>query len=155
VISPFFTAALLQASAATSAPRPAEVWEPWLTWGCLVREPKGKPFVVNGVVARRNEPNHPIDYLRHERALRVLRDDSGTFTGLQARAPLFVVRPTEFWAIFYRNEAGAAHQQGRMTLKVPQMGGRGSADLFRAGAGTKPYATGPCVSRVEPQKAKL
>jgi hypothetical protein len=153
VISPILTAALLQAST-PDAPRQAEVWEPWLIWGCMIRAPKGKPFVVNGVVARRNEPNHPIDYLRHERALRVLRDDSGTFSGLQARSPLFVVRPTEFWAIFYRNEAGVARRQGSMTLKIPQTGGRGSADLFKAGADTKPYATGPCVSRVEPQKAK-
>jgi hypothetical protein len=143
----------LQASAPAAA-RPPEVWEPWLSWACMAREAKGKPFVLNGVVARRNEPDHPIEHMRHERAVRVLRDDSGVFAGLQARSPLFVVRPTEFWAIFHRAEGRKAHKQGSMTLKVPQTGGRGSVDLYRDGGGDKPYATGLCVSRVEPQKAK-
>jgi hypothetical protein len=153
VTAALLAAALLQAPAPPAA-RPAEVWEPWLSWACMVQAPKGKPFVINGIVARRNEPDHPVEYMRHERALRVLRDDSGVLAGLQARSPLFVVRPTEFWAIFYRSEGGTARRQGRMTLKVPQTGGRGSADLFKEKPGTKPYATGPCVSRVEPQKAK-
>ena len=153
MIPQILAAALIQASA-PAAGRPAEVWEPWLSWACMAREAKGKPFVLNGVVARRNEPNHPVEHMRRERALRVLRDDSGAFAGLQARSPLFVVRRTEFWAIFYRNEAGKAHKQGSMTLKVPQTGGRGSVDLFRDGDAAKPYATGPCVSRLEPQKAK-
>jgi hypothetical protein len=153
MMSPILAAALLQSSA-PAAPRAAELWEPWLSWGCMVREAKGKPFVVNGVVARRNEPDHPIDFKRHERALRVMRDDSGTFAGLQARSPLFVVRPDQFWATFFSDSAAAKSKQRSLTLKVPQTGGRGSIELFQGEPGGKPYATGTCLSRLEPRKAQ-
>ena len=57
--------------------KPAEVWEPRVSWGCVVSKEGEKPFVLNGIIAQRNEPNNPNVHQRFERALRVVRDDSG------------------------------------------------------------------------------
>jgi hypothetical protein len=120
-----------------------------MSWGCQMRSGKGAPYVLNGIIARRNEPTHRVEHMRHERALRVLRDDSGTLSNQQARSPLFVVRPGAFWATFFdRTESGATGTQRMLILKVKTPGGAGSAELF-AGRASKPSAKGKCITRLE------
>ncbi|HEX9947455.1 MAG TPA: hypothetical protein VGA98_07940 [Allosphingosinicella sp.] len=143
----------LLAQAADPPPvRPVEHWEPWLSWACLVSAGEGKPWVINGVVARRNDPGEPIEFRRHERALRVLRDDSGELAGRQARSPLFVARPEGFWAYF--PNPGKDGSRRFLTLNVKRPGGPGTVQLFQGKVGGAPYATGDCATRLDQQKAK-
>ena len=143
MIAAMLTAMAMQGAAA------AEVWEPRITWGCAVSSGGAKPFVVNGVIAQRNEPGHVNVHRRFERALRVLRDDSKAFSGLQARSPMFVVHPKQYWA-YFKGADGVAFGPGTRSIVLDKdAAGRPTRiNLFAGGAPTaKPYATGPCVSR--------
>ena len=136
---------LLAAAQAPAAPA-AEIWEPRLSWGCVVREGKNKPFVVNGFIAQRNEPSHPNVHLRFQRSLRVVRDDSGAFAGRQARPPMFVVHPKQYWA-FFAGADGKLAGPGARSIILDKDAARRPVRIQLV-AGDKPYASGDCVSRV-------
>ena len=146
---------LMQAAAPAPSARPAEHWEPWLTWACIVREGKRSPYVLNGVIARREDPDRPEPGMRLERALRVLRDDSKMLAGRQARSPLFVVRrPGEFWAAFYDRKGEKPGGTRMLFLKSRDGGGAGTVELTAGPAGSKPYARGQCLTRLVGPEAK-
>ena len=138
--------ALLLAAVQAAAPPSAEVWEPRYSWGCLVSDGKNKPFVVNGIIAQRNEPAHPNVHQRFQRALRVVRDDSGTLGGRQARPPMFVVHPKQYWAMFASSDGTLSGPGARSIILDKDSAHRPTG--IKLLAGDKPIASGRCVSRV-------
>ena len=130
-------------------PALSEVWEPRLSWGCVV-SPGKNPLVVNGVIAQRNQPELPNQHARFERALRVVRDDTGNFAGLQARSPMFVVHPKQFWAFFKGADGKLFGPSSRSIILNKDKAGRPvSIELYNRGdADAKPFAKGDCISRV-------
>ena len=137
---------LALAPLAAAAPSPAEVWEPRMSWGCVVREGKNKPFVVNGIIAQRNEPAHPNVHQRFQRALRVIRDDSGALGGRQARPPMFVVHPKQYWANFAAPDGKLTGPGARSIILDKDAAQRPTG--IKLVAGDQAFASGRCVSRV-------
>ena len=142
-------ALILMAAVQSNAAPAKEVWEPRYSWGCVVSE-GNKPVVINGVIAQRNEPDLPNVHQRFQRALRVVRDDTGKFAGRQARPPMFVVHPKQYWA-FFKGSDGKAFGPGNMSVILDKdaSGRPVSIELYDRGEpGAKPYAKGRCISRV-------
>ena len=140
--------ALLVAAQIPASPV-AEVWEPRISWGCVVSEGKGAAYVVNGVIAQRNEPANPNPHRRFETALRIVRDDSGAFAGLQARSPMFVVHPKAYWAFFASANGKPFGPAGR-SIVLDKDAAQQPVKISLIGSGgkdAKPYATGRCISK--------
>jgi len=126
-----------------------EVWEPRFSWGCVVSSGK-KPLVVNGVIAQRNQPDLANKHARFERALRIVRDDTGLFSGQQARWPAFVIHSRQYWAFFKGADGKTFGPEGRSIILNKDKAGRPlTIELYdRGGATAKPFARGDCISRV-------